>query len=66
MQVVDEFLHLILEHTLVTLNALYQVLQSSHAINEGPCAYLAGHSRMWLVLWDVYLDFPQLLKDLVH
>ncbi len=55
-----------LEHVLLPGNALYQLLQSSHAITEEPCAYLVAAPLLACVVANVYLDLMQLVRDLVR
>ena len=55
-----------LEHILFSGIAIYQELQSSHAINEGPCAYLVGHLCRCIGIASVYFELTQLVRALVR
>ncbi len=57
---------LILKRVRISGIAIYQELRSSHAITEGPCAYLVLNSAGGPGTTSWYLDLTQLVRDLVR
>ncbi len=55
-----------LKRVLILGAAIFQELRSSHAITHGPCAYLVAHCCGDCAPAYVYLDFTQLVRDLVR
>jgi len=55
-----------LVHDILKLNAICTELRSSHTIDEEPSADLVIQLGAVIVSWKWYLDFAELMKDLVH